>query len=61
VAQGDPSKLEVDGDLVATMLAFHLAEKPIGLCCISPVIAASVLKCEVTVGSSVESEQWPYV
>ncbi len=31
--------------------AFHAEKKPIGLCCISPVLAAKVFPgCEVTVG-----------
>uniref|UniRef100_A0A8D0DVU9 GAL3A protein n=1 Tax=Salvator merianae TaxID=96440 RepID=A0A8D0DVU9_SALMN len=41
-------------DLVkSTLQAFHHAKKPIGLCCISPVLAAKVFPgCEVTVGFS---------
>ncbi|XP_053328426.1 glutamine amidotransferase-like class 1 domain-containing protein 3, mitochondrial [Spea bombifrons] len=40
--------------------AFHNAKKPIGLCCISPVLAAKLLPgCEVTVGHDTESEKWP--
>ncbi|KAJ7319919.1 hypothetical protein JRQ81_019430 [Phrynocephalus forsythii] len=35
----------------STLEAFHSAKKPIGLCCISPVLAAKVFPgCEVTVG-----------
>ncbi|KAJ8349969.1 hypothetical protein SKAU_G00250990 [Synaphobranchus kaupii] len=35
----------------ATLQAFHSERKPIGLCCISPVLAAKVFPgCEVTVG-----------
>ncbi|XP_077200067.1 glutamine amidotransferase-like class 1 domain-containing protein 3, mitochondrial [Paroedura picta] len=35
----------------STLEAFHGAKKPIGLCCISPVLAAKVFPgCEVTVG-----------
>ncbi|XP_066477121.1 glutamine amidotransferase-like class 1 domain-containing protein 3, mitochondrial [Tiliqua scincoides] len=35
----------------STLKAFHTAKKPIGLCCISPVLAAKVFPgCEVTVG-----------
>ncbi|NXI04001.1 GAL3B protein, partial [Pachycephala philippinensis] len=41
--------------------AFHAAHKPIGLCCISPVLAAKIFPgCEVTVGHDTECEQWPY-
>ncbi|CAH2315260.1 Hypothetical predicted protein [Pelobates cultripes] len=40
---------------------FHAAKKPIGLCCISPVLAAKLLPgCEVTVGCDTECEKWPY-
>ena len=58
-AQGDPSKLKVDADLAASLAAFHAAKKPIGLCCIAPVLAAAQLKCEVTVGMPSGAE-WPY-
>ncbi|XP_044293658.1 glutamine amidotransferase-like class 1 domain-containing protein 3A, mitochondrial isoform X2 [Varanus komodoensis] len=35
----------------STLEAFHSAKKPLGLCCISPVLAAKVFPgCEVTVG-----------
>ncbi|XP_051486395.1 glutamine amidotransferase-like class 1 domain-containing protein 3, mitochondrial [Apus apus] len=41
--------------------AFHAAKKPIGLCCISPVLAAKIFPgCELTVGHDTECEQWPY-
>ncbi|XP_040298494.1 glutamine amidotransferase-like class 1 domain-containing protein 3A, mitochondrial [Bufo bufo] len=44
-----------------TIKGFHAAKKPIGLCCISPVLAAKILPgCEVTVGSDTECEKWPY-
>ncbi|XP_075429109.1 glutamine amidotransferase-like class 1 domain-containing protein 3, mitochondrial isoform X1 [Ascaphus truei] len=40
---------------------FHAAKKPIGLCCISPVLAAKILPgCEVTVGCDTECEKWPH-
>ncbi|XP_032888226.1 glutamine amidotransferase-like class 1 domain-containing protein 3B, mitochondrial [Amblyraja radiata] len=41
---------------------FHKAQKPIGLCCIAPVLAARVLgKVEVTVGDEEEGGgRWPY-
>ncbi|XP_041280206.1 glutamine amidotransferase-like class 1 domain-containing protein 3B, mitochondrial [Onychostruthus taczanowskii] len=48
---------EVEG----VLRAFHAAHKPIGLCCISPVLAAKIFPgCEVTVGHDTECEQWPY-
>ncbi|KAJ8407051.1 hypothetical protein AAFF_G00287270 [Aldrovandia affinis] len=41
--------------------SFHKAGKPIGLCCISPVLAAKILPdCEITVGDDCESEKWPH-
>ncbi|XP_061454702.1 glutamine amidotransferase-like class 1 domain-containing protein 3, mitochondrial [Rhineura floridana] len=44
-----------------TIKAFHSAKKPIGLCCISPVLAAKILPgCEVTVGHDTECQTWPY-
>ena len=59
VAQGDAALMAVEPSLEAAIRAFHAAKKPIGLCCIAPVIAAHLLKCEVTVGRA-EGEQWPY-
>lgn len=59
VAQGDASKMEVDTDLLAALRAFQGAQKPIGLCCIAPVIAAHALQATVTVGQA-EGDQWPY-
>lgn len=42
----------VNDQVVATLKAFHSENKPIGLCCISPVLAAKVFPgCEVTVGN----------
>ncbi|TMS06210.1 glutamine amidotransferase-like class 1 domain-containing protein 3A, mitochondrial [Larimichthys crocea] len=41
----------VNDEVKAALQAFHGEGKPIGLCCISPVLAAKVLPgCEVTVG-----------
>ncbi|KAF7668197.1 hypothetical protein LDENG_00030160 [Lucifuga dentata] len=41
----------VNAEVKATLQAFHSEGKPIGLCCISPVLAAKVFPgCEVTVG-----------
>ncbi|XP_061580158.1 glutamine amidotransferase-like class 1 domain-containing protein 3, mitochondrial [Cololabis saira] len=41
----------VDEGVKAALQAFHSAGKPIGLCCISPVLAAKVFPgCEVTLG-----------
>uniref|UniRef100_A0A3B4X047 Si:ch211-153b23.5 n=1 Tax=Seriola lalandi dorsalis TaxID=1841481 RepID=A0A3B4X047_SERLL len=38
--------------------AFHKAGKPLGMCCISPVLAAKILPgCEITVGQDKECEK----
>ncbi|KAF5905882.1 ES1 protein, mitochondrial-like, partial [Clarias magur] len=42
----------VNEQVKAVLQAFHAEKKPIGLCCISPVLAAKVFPgCEVTVGN----------
>ncbi|NP_001108284.1 uncharacterized protein LOC100137677 [Xenopus laevis] len=47
----DGNKCTVNEQVKATLQAFNQAKKPIGLCCISPVLAAKVFPgCEVTVG-----------
>ncbi|XP_032384215.1 glutamine amidotransferase-like class 1 domain-containing protein 3A, mitochondrial isoform X1 [Etheostoma spectabile] len=41
--------------------AFHKAGKPLGMCCIAPILAAKILPgCELTVGQDKECEKWPY-
>ncbi|XP_068182315.1 glutamine amidotransferase-like class 1 domain-containing protein 3, mitochondrial [Antennarius striatus] len=41
--------------------AFHKAGKPLGMCCIAPILAAKVFPgCELTVGSDNACERWPY-
>ncbi|XP_060903771.1 glutamine amidotransferase-like class 1 domain-containing protein 3, mitochondrial [Labrus mixtus] len=41
--------------------AFHKARKPLGMCCISPILAAKILPgCELTVGQDKECEKWPH-
>ncbi|XP_034885964.1 glutamine amidotransferase-like class 1 domain-containing protein 3, mitochondrial isoform X2 [Mirounga angustirostris] len=74
-AKGQPSESEtrstfaVDGkdckvheDVERVLKEFHKAGKPIGLCCIAPVLAARVLRgVEVTVGhEQEEGGKWPY-
>lgn len=40
---------------------FNQAGKPIGLCCIAPVLAAKCISgVELTVGSAAKSDRWPY-
>ncbi|KAI1898943.1 hypothetical protein AGOR_G00077590 [Albula goreensis] len=51
----------IQPEVEKTIKTFHKAGKPIGLCCISPVLAAKVLPgCELTVGHDCECEKWPY-
>lgn len=53
---------EVLPDVARVIKAFHAAKKPIGLCCIAPVLAARVLGtrkdgpgCKVTIGSDAKT------
>ena len=53
----------VDADLEQAIQSFHSAGKPIGACCIAPVVLAKCIPgCTVTVGSSntENEEDWPY-
>lgn len=44
-----------------TIKEFHAAKKPVGLCCISPVLAAKIIPgCELTLGCDTACEKWPY-
>lgn len=55
--------LTVDPTLVGIMTKFRALGKPIGVCCISPTIAAKVFGksgCKLTVGSEEESEKYPH-
>lgn len=54
----DGAECKVDADVQRAFMGFHKAGKPIGLCCIAPVIAARLLGramrgpgCTVTIGS----------
>mmetsp|Transcript_4666 Transcript_4666/g.6414 ORF Transcript_4666/g.6414 Transcript_4666/m.6414 type:complete len:262 (+) Transcript_4666:152-937(+) len=56
----DSADCKVEPKLEEVMKDFHSANKPIGLCCIAPVIAAKVFPgCEVTVGKA-SGDKWPY-
>lgn len=45
------AEMTVDPSVSETVCAFHAAGKPIGMCCIAPVIAAKLIPgVEVTVG-----------
>lgn len=54
--------MKIDKDVERVIKEFHLKKKPIGLCCISPVLAAKVIPgVEVTVGNDKEENgRWPY-
>ncbi|XP_072850298.2 glutamine amidotransferase-like class 1 domain-containing protein 3, mitochondrial [Pogona vitticeps] len=58
----DGKDCKVNGDIERVLKDFHKAGKPIGLCCISPVLAAKVLPgTEVTIGHEEEQGgKWPY-
>ncbi|XP_037380769.1 glutamine amidotransferase-like class 1 domain-containing protein 3, mitochondrial isoform X2 [Talpa occidentalis] len=58
----DGKDCKVNGDVARVLKEFHGAGKPIGLCCIAPVLAAKVLRgVEVTVGhEQEEGGRWPY-
>ncbi|XP_004842546.1 ES1 protein homolog, mitochondrial isoform X1 [Heterocephalus glaber] len=58
----DGKDCRVNEDVARVLREFHAAGKPIGLCCIAPVLAAKVLRgVEVTVGhEQEEGGKWPY-
>ncbi|XP_047419201.1 glutamine amidotransferase-like class 1 domain-containing protein 3, mitochondrial [Sciurus carolinensis] len=58
----DGKDCKVNKDVERVLKEFHGAGKPIGLCCIAPVLAAKVLRgVEVTVGhEQEEGGKWPY-
>ncbi|KAL5016076.1 hypothetical protein ScPMuIL_005665 [Solemya velum] len=58
----DGADMKINGDVERILKEFHSSSKPIGLCCIAPVLAAKVISnCQVTVGSDQEEEgRWPY-
>ncbi|XP_017394194.1 glutamine amidotransferase-like class 1 domain-containing protein 3A, mitochondrial [Cebus imitator] len=58
----DGKDCKVNKDVERVLKEFHQAGKPIGLCCIAPVLAAKVLRgVEVTVGhEQEEGGKWPY-
>ncbi|KAG7261938.1 hypothetical protein CRUP_006997 [Coryphaenoides rupestris] len=58
----DGPDCKVNEDVERVLKDFHKAGKPIGLCCIAPVLAAKLLPgVEVTVGhEEEEGGRWPY-
>ncbi|EGD77833.1 hypothetical protein PTSG_08924 [Salpingoeca rosetta] len=49
----------VDSEVEAAVRSFHDTKKPMGFCCIAPVIPAKLFKGKVTVGLE-EGDDWPY-
>ncbi|XP_076308222.1 glutamine amidotransferase-like class 1 domain-containing protein 3, mitochondrial [Tachypleus tridentatus] len=59
----DGDKCKVNPEVERIIKEFHAAKKPIGFCCIAPVLAARVLgKVELTLGQDKDdgSGKWPY-
>lgn len=58
----DGTNMKVNTDVERVLKDFHSRGRPIGLCCIAPVLVAKVLPgCEITVGNDSESGgKWPY-
>jgi len=58
----DGPDMKVNTDVEKVLKDFHTAKKPIGLCCIAPVLAAKIFPgCEVTLGSDKEEDgKWPF-
>lgn len=53
--------MEVKEGVSSAVKAFHSAKKPIGACCIAPVILARTLPgVKVTLGQEQVSEEYPY-
>lgn len=52
----------VDDEVAGILKSFYEAKKPIGLCCIAPVLAAKVIAgCHVTMGQEAEDGgRWPF-
>eukprot|EP01138_Halocafeteria_seosinensis_P000123 gb/GECG01000127.1/.p1 GENE.gb/GECG01000127.1/~~gb/GECG01000127.1/.p1 ORF type:complete len:287 (+),score=34.61 gb/GECG01000127.1/:1-861(+) len=57
----EATNMTVIPEVEQTLKNFHDEKKPIGLCCIAPVLAAKCIPgVTVTVGSDKESEYWPH-
>ena len=53
--------MEVKDCVSSAVKAFHSAKKPIGACCIAPVILARALPgVKITLGQEQVSEEYPY-
>jgi len=56
-----PSECQIIPEVKRALEEFSKAKKPVGLCCISPVLAAVCFPgCKLTVGKSEPAEKWPY-
>lgn len=57
-----PEKMTVDPNLEQILKDFHKAKKPIGMCCIAPIIAAKIFPgCSITMGQDQEMDgKWPF-
>ncbi|KAF4666077.1 hypothetical protein FOL46_003284 [Perkinsus olseni] len=53
------SAMTIDPEVERALTEFHHNGRPIGLVCIAPVLAAKVLKAEVTMGSDKISDEYP--
>lgn len=58
----DGVEMVVNEEVEKAILDFHVNHKPIGFCCIAPILAAKCIKgVEVTMGRSVEGDdKWPH-
>merc|ERR1712226_38927 len=56
------AEMTVNEQVAKVLNDFHASKKPIGLCCIAPVLAAKTISgCEVTVGMDTEQDgRFPY-
>jgi len=56
-----PKECKVIPEVKRAIEEFAQAKKPIGLCCIAPVLAAICIPgCKLTLGKSEPAEKWPY-
>jgi enhancing lycopene biosynthesis protein 2 len=59
--QQKKSLTTVNKEVERVIRDFLISTKPIGLCCIAPVLMAKLLPhCKLTVGKSGDTNQWPY-
>ena len=53
--------MEVRDDVASILKSFNEAKKPIGVCCIAPVICARLFpKVRVTLGQETVSDEYPF-